>query len=99
MRRSMLINVADPNSSESTRGAEPVENDRLHVNPIIVADVHKVLLLLMTALEQRQALMAKDLVALFDKVCTRTCFYTTVSYQADKFINDREMPTMIVFYL
>jgi hypothetical protein len=64
MRRAML-----GHSVSSTSNSENVnEKDRPRVKPLIVADVHKVLLLVITALEERKAVMAKDLIALFDTV-------------------------------
>lgn len=64
MRRAML--GYDANSTSNSENVN--EKDRPRVKPLIVADVHKVLLLVITALEERKAIMAKDLVALFDTV-------------------------------
>lgn len=67
MRRAMLGNNVDSASTNSNSG-DASDKERPRVKPLIVADVHKVLLLLITALEERQAIMAKDLVALFNTV-------------------------------
>lgn len=65
MRRAML--------ASSTDGKSGVQDDESNERdakwrPRIVANVHRVLLLLLDALEQRQAVMERDLVALFDAV-------------------------------
>lgn len=59
MRRAMLAN---PGSESGSNVSD--DNDR-RPKPRIAADIHKVLLLLLDALEQRQDVMERDLIALF----------------------------------
>ncbi|DAZ97056.1 TPA: hypothetical protein N0F65_001240 [Lagenidium giganteum] len=59
MRKAMLANAGDDT------GNGPVDDDK-RPKPRIVVDVHKVLLLLMNALEYRQELMERDLIHMFD---------------------------------
>lgn len=70
MRRAMLASEsATAGGGGGDTKSHPEEDEKeLKRRPRIVADVHKVLLLLLDALEQRQEVMARDLVALFDAV-------------------------------
>lgn len=80
MRRVMLLNDASGGGggdASATSANELSEKDRKG-KPRIVADVHKVLLLLLDALEQRQEVMAKDLIALFDAVAWSSSFWILV---------------------
>ncbi|TYZ57552.1 hypothetical protein PybrP1_008572 [[Pythium] brassicae (nom. inval.)] len=65
MRRAML--ATENNNAGGVAGAHHDGDERDATRrPRIVADVHRVLLLLLDALEQRQEGMERDLVALFD---------------------------------
>ncbi|RLN66458.1 hypothetical protein BBJ29_002290 [Phytophthora kernoviae] len=70
MRRAMLASEKPDADSPSTQTS--TDNKR-PLPPRIVADVHKVLTLLMNALEQRREGIKKDLTALFDSLapCTK----------------------------
>lgn len=62
MRRAMLVNAGSEGGAASSEASD--DRDQ-RPKPRIVADVHRVLLLLLDALEQRQEVMEKDLIALF----------------------------------
>ncbi|RLN95981.1 hypothetical protein BBJ28_00013658 [Nothophytophthora sp. Chile5] len=69
MRRAMLANDGKDTATTSFASTNRPDNDKNQqrsVAPRIVADVHKVLLLLMGALEQHREGIKKDLLALFD---------------------------------
>lgn len=65
MRRAMLVNPGSEGGTSNASSEAYDDRDR-RPKPRIVADVHKVLLLLLDALEQRQEVMERDLIVLFD---------------------------------